>query len=207
MNIIRVQGFFENILAVHKWIYYYGSLTFFHFLLTIADFYLIFNLQFKCTFMERTFYLAPIGLLEITGSEQGISGISFADHVDTVIENPVCLRECVKQLHEYFDNSRKSFDITHDLAGSEFQRKVWNDIYKIPFGKTCSYNDIAKKLGDKEAVRAVGHAVGKNPLAIIIPCHRVIGSDGKLVGYAGGLWRKKWLLNFENKDVQGELFI
>ena len=110
MNIIRVQGFFENILAVHKWIYYYGSLTFFHFLLTIADFYLIFNLQFKCTFMERTFYLAPIGLLEITGSEQGISGISFADHVDTVIENPVCLRECVKQLHEYFDNSRKSFD-------------------------------------------------------------------------------------------------
>ena len=92
------------------------------------------------------------------------------------------------------------------LEGSEFQKKVWNEILKIGHGKTRSYNDIAKKLGDKDAVRAVGHAVGKNPIAVIIPCHRVIGSDGKLVGYAGGLWRKKWLLNFEYKDTQGELF-
>jgi methylated-DNA-[protein]-cysteine S-methyltransferase len=157
--------------------------------------------------MERTFFLAPIGLLEIKGSEQGINSISFADHVDTVIENPVCLRECVSQLNEFFNSNRKSFSIIHDISGSDFQRKVWEEIIKIPFGKTCSYNDIAKKLGDKDAVRAVGAAVGKNPLAIVIPCHRVIGSDGKLTGYAGGLWRKKWLLNFENKDVQGELFI
>lgn len=156
--------------------------------------------------MEKTYFLAPIGLLEISGSEKGIASVSYVANVDTVIENPVCLRECVSQLNDYFNGKRKSFNLELDVEGTEFQKKVWNELLKIPFGKTVSYNDIAKKLGDKEAVRAVGHANGKNPIAIIIPCHRVIGSDGKLVGYAGGLWRKKWLLNFENKDVQGELF-
>lgn len=156
--------------------------------------------------MEKTFFLAPIGLLEIRGSEKGISYISFSANVDNVIENPACLSDCVNQLRSYFNGKNKSFDLTLDLKGSDFQKKVWNEIFKIPFGKTKTYADIAKKLGGKKAVRAVGHAVGKNPLAIVIPCHRVIGSDGKLVGYAGGLWRKKWLLNFENKDIQGELF-
>jgi len=157
--------------------------------------------------MEKTFYLSSIGLLEIRGSEKGIVSISFSANVDNVIENPACLRDCVNQLHDYFNGKSKSFNLALDLEGSDFQKKVWNEILKIPFGKTKTYNDIAKKLGDKEAVRAVGNAVGKNPLAIVIPCHRVIGSDGKLVGYAGGIWRKKWLLNFENKDVQGELFV
>jgi methylated-DNA-[protein]-cysteine S-methyltransferase len=156
--------------------------------------------------MEKTYFLAPIGLLEISGTEKGIASISFVANVETVIENPPCLRECVSQLNDYFNGKRKSFNLLLDVDGTEFQKKVWNELMNIPFGKTVSYNDIAKKLGDKEAVRAVGHANGKNPVAIIIPCHRVIGSDGKLVGYAGGLWRKKWLLNFENKDVQGELF-
>jgi methylated-DNA-[protein]-cysteine S-methyltransferase len=156
--------------------------------------------------MEKTYFLAPIGLLEISGTEKGIASIAFVANVDNVIENPPCLRECVSQLNDYFNGKRKFFNLDLDIEGTEFQKKVWNELLKIPFGKTVSYNDIAKKLGDKEAVRAVGHANGKNPVAIIIPCHRVIGSDGKLVGYAGGLWRKKWLLNFENKDVQGELF-
>lgn len=156
--------------------------------------------------METTYYLSPIGLLEIKGSEQGLSSISFVTQVDTVIENPVCLRECVSQLNDYFNGKRKTFKLLNDLSGTDFQRKVWEEIIKIPYGKTISYNDIAIKLGNKEAVRAVGASVGKNPLAIVIPCHRVIGSDGKLVGYAGGLWRKKWLLNFEIKDIQGELF-
>jgi len=156
--------------------------------------------------MEKTYFLAPIGLLEISGTEKGIASISFVANVETVIENPPCLRECVSQLNDYFNGKRKSFNLELDVEGTEFQKKVWNELLKIPYGKTVSYNDIAKKLGDKEAVRAVGHANGKNPVAIIIPCHRVIGSDGKLVGYAGGLWRKKWLLNFEHKDVQGELF-
>jgi methylated-DNA-[protein]-cysteine S-methyltransferase len=156
--------------------------------------------------MEKTYYLAPIGLLEICGSEKGISSVTFVANVDNVIENPVCLRDCVTQLHEYFERKRKTFDLLLDLEGTDFQKKVWNELLKIPYGKTKSYNDIAIKLGDKEAVRAVGHANGKNPVSIIVPCHRVIGSDGKLVGYAGGLWRKKWLLGFENKDFQGELF-
>jgi methylated-DNA-[protein]-cysteine S-methyltransferase len=156
--------------------------------------------------MEKTYFLAPIGLLEISGSEKGITSVSFVANVDNVIENPPCLRECVSQLNDYFNGKRKSFNLKLDVEGTEFQKKVWNELLKIPYGKTVSYNDIAKKLGDKEAVRAVGNANGKNPVAIIIPCHRVIGSDGKLVGYAGGLWRKKWLLNFEHKDVQGELF-
>lgn len=157
--------------------------------------------------MEKTFYLAPIGLIEIHGSEKGIASISFSANVDNVIESPSCLCDCVNQLHGYFNGKSKSFNLALDLEGSDFQKKVWNEILKIPFGKIKTYNDIAKKLGNKKTARVVGNAVGKNPLAIIIPCHRVIGSDGKLVGYAGGLWRKKWLLNFENKDVQSELFV
>ncbi|NTW33854.1 MAG: methylated-DNA--[protein]-cysteine S-methyltransferase [Bacteroidetes bacterium] len=157
--------------------------------------------------MEKTYYLAPIGLLEITGSEKGVASISFTPKVESVIQNPPCLRDCVKQLDEYFNGKRKVFNIEFDLEGSDFQKKVWTEIYKIPFGKTKSYNDIAKKIGNTGAVRAVGHAAGKNPVPIVIPCHRVIGSDGKLVGFAGGLWRKKWLLDFENKDVQKELFL
>lgn len=156
--------------------------------------------------MEKTFYLSPIGLLEIRGSEKGIASVSYNASVEAAIENPACLRDCVSQLHEFFSGKRKSFELTFDLEGSEFQKKVWGEIVKTPYGKTKTYNDIAKKLGDKDAVRAVGHAVGKNPLAVIIPCHRIIGSDGKLIGYAGGLWRKKWLLGFEYKDTQGELF-
>ncbi len=156
--------------------------------------------------IKKTYYLSPIGLLEIRGSEKGISFISFVANVNNVIENPPCLRECVNQLNDFFNGKRKSFNISFDLEGTDFQKKVWNEILKIPFGKTKTYNDIAKKLENKEAVRAVGNAVGKNPLAIVIPCHRVIGSDGGLVGYAGGIWRKKWLLNFEYKDFQGELF-
>jgi len=156
--------------------------------------------------MEKTYFLSPIGLLEIQGSENGISSVSFDAIVDNVIESPPCLRECVTQLYEYFEGKRKSFDLKLDFEGTDFQKKVWNELTKIPFGKTKSYHDIAMKIGDKDAVRAIGHANGKNPIAIIVPCHRVIGSDGKLVGYAGGLWRKQWLLNFENKDIQGELF-
>ena len=156
--------------------------------------------------MEKTYYLSPIGLLEIKGSSKGIASISFIANVDSVIENPPCLQNCVNQLNDFFNGKRKIFNLDFDLQGTDFQKKVWNEILKIPFGKTKTYNQIAIKLNNKEAVRAVGNALGKNPVAIIIPCHRIIGSNGKLVGYAGGLWRKKWLLNFENRDIQGELF-
>lgn len=167
--------------------------------------------------METAFYKSPIGWLQINRTEKGISSINFIDD-DTAAaaaadpataastDLPPTIKECAKQLDEYFNGKRKSFDLKFDLTGTDFQKKVWNELLKIPFGKTCSYLDLAKKLGNKMSLRAVGNANGKNPVAIIIPCHRVIGSNGKLVGYGGGLWRKKWLLDFENPNLQKELF-
>ena len=156
--------------------------------------------------MEKTYYLSPIGLLKIRGSEKGIKSISFDAEVDDVIEHPWCLNDCVTQLDEYFNGKRKSFNLKFDYGGTDFQNRVWEELVKIPFGKTNSYLDIAKELGEINVVRAIGYANRKNPIAIIIPCHRVIGSNGDLTGYSGGLWRKQWLLNFENKHIQGDLF-
>lgn len=130
----------------------------------------------------------------------------FDAKVDTLIEHPSCLRDCVKQLDEYFNKKRKIFDLPFDLSGTEFQLKVWNELLKIPYGAVCSYIDIAKRIGNKPAVRAVGSANGKNPISIIIPCHRVIGNDGSLVGYGGGIWRKKYLLELESEAKQTNLF-
>ena len=107
------------------------------------------------------------------------------------------VNECINQLDEYFSGERKIFHIDVILKGTEFQRKVWNTLKEIPYGVTVSYAMIAGKIGNKKAVRAVGNANNKNPVSIIIPCHRVIGSDGSLTGYGGGLWRKKWLLEHE----------
>ena len=152
------------------------------------------------------YYQSLIGTIEIKGSDDGITSLYFLDKEKESIEIPACLKECIKQLDEYFKGKRKVFNLNLDIKGTDFQKKVWNELLKIPFGKTHAYIDIAKKLGDKNALRAVGNANGKNPISIIIPCHRVIGSNGELVGYGGGLWRKKWLLEFENKDKQGELF-
>ena len=146
------------------------------------------------------------GLIEICGSEKGISTVLFDAKVDTLIEHPSCLRDCVKQLDEYFNKKRKIFDLPFDLSGTEFQLKVWNELLKIPYGAVCSYIDIAKRIGNKPAVRAVGSANGKNPISIIIPCHRVIGNDGSLVGYGGGIWRKKYLLELESEAKQTNLF-
>ena len=111
-----------------------------------------------------------------------------------------------QQLGEYFLETRKIFEVTFDLEGTPFQKTVWQTLLTIPFGKTWSYMDLAKKLGDAKKVRAVGLANGQNKISIIVPCHRVIGSDGSLVGYAGGLSRKKFLLDLENPNKQGELF-
>ena len=117
------------------------------------------------------------------------------------------LEDCIKQLDEYFQSKRKIFSIPLELHGTEFQKKVWNELLNIPFGKTISYLQLAKELGDVKLIRAVGGANGKNPVSIIVPCHRVIGSDGTLIGYGGGLDKKKWLLEFEGVLVQKELFV
>lgn len=110
-----------------------------------------------------------------------------------------------RQLMEYFSGKRKAFDLPLAITGTGFQKKVWEELRHIPYGKTLSYLGLSRQIGNVKAIRAVGHANGQNPLAIIIPCHRVIGSDGSLTGYAGGLWRKKWLLEHEGALLQTSL--
>jgi len=146
----------------------------------------------------RIYYNSRIGLLEIAGTEKGIASVNFVKKKSR--ENaplPACLKECVSQLDQYFKGKRKEFSLKMDLKGTDFQKKVWAQLVKIPYGKTVSYKEVAQAIGKRKATRAVGMANNRNPISIIIPCHRVIGSDGKLVGYGGGLWRKEWLLNHE----------
>jgi len=119
---------------------------------------------------------------------------------------PVQIQNCINQLEEYFEGKRKEFSIGINPAGTEFQSKVWNQLVKIPYGKTISYLEQAKQFGDEKAIRAIASANGKNPIPIIIPCHRVIGTDGKLTGYAGGKLKKQWLLEHEGALQQKTLF-
>lgn len=149
----------------------------------------------------------PIGYAEITGDQNGIDSIKVLDSTKTITQNvPSELVDCATQLNAYFNNEIKQFDLTLNPKGTEFQKSVWKELQNIPYGKTISYLELSKKLGDPKAIRAVASANGKNPLWIIIPCHRVIGSDGSLTGYAGGLSRKQWLLNHESEYKQQTLF-
>jgi methylated-DNA-[protein]-cysteine S-methyltransferase len=155
--------------------------------------------------LHTAYYSSPIGLIEITGNEDGIATVLFLEGKN----NPSAkihpsLKECIYQLDEYFIGIRKEFGLKLNPQGSEFRKKVWNKLLEVPFGKTNSYLDISLKLGDANATRAVGNANGKNPICIIIPCHRIIGSSGKLVGYSGKLWRKEWLLNHEKSVIFGK---
>ena len=144
---------------------------------------------------------SPIGQLKIEADEKSINSILFVFN-DTEMEpeksNEV-LEICKQQLREYFAGTRNKFDVSIYQEGTEFQLNVWSELVKIPYGKTVSYNDVAKNVGGRNMMRAVGSANGKNQISIIVPCHRVIGSDGKLTGYAGGMWRKEWLLKHEDK--------
>jgi len=156
--------------------------------------------------METAFIKTPLGTARITGDENGICEISILSEGVVSKKIPAVLKESVKQLNEYFDGKRTGFDFAINPKGTDFQQKVWQELLNIPFGKTVSYMDITKKLGDVKAIRAVASANGRNPLWIVVPCHRVIGTDGSLTGYAGGLWRKKWLLEHENPTPQQSLF-
>lgn len=140
----------------------------------------------------------PIGFLWIEANEQGLFALTFKEtRVEQI--NPNAMTELAKQqLLEYFSEKRRSFSIPLAATGTEFQQSVWQALGQIPFGETCSYLDIAKSIGNPKACRAVGAANGKNPIPIIVPCHRVIGSNQKLTGFAGGLDRKAWLLTHEN---------
>ena len=156
--------------------------------------------------METASIKTPLGIATIIGDENGVSVISIADEGEVLTEIPVALQDAVLQLHEYFDGNRTIFDFKLNPKGTDFQKKVWKALLEIPFGKTRTYLEQSKILGDVKAIRAVASANGKNPLWVVVPCHRVIGSDGSLTGYAGGLWRKKWLLEHENPSAQQSLF-
>ena len=151
--------------------------------------------------MNEIFYttiIAPVGHLKITTDDTAILSVEFADHYSASDSlQPEILRNAVSQLTEYFNGTRKEFSLKLKPEGTEFQKKVWQLVESIPFGKTVSYFDLALLSGSENNTRAVGHANGKNPIPIIIPCHRVIGSSGKMTGYAGGIERKKWLLLHE----------
>lgn len=156
--------------------------------------------------METAYVKTPLGIATIVGDKDGVSIISVDDHGEVSTEIPIILQEAVSQLQDYFEGKRTSFDFKLNPKGTEFQKKVWYSLVDIPFGKTRTYLEQSKILGDVKAIRAVASANGKNPLWIVVPCHRVIGSDGSLTGYAGGLWRKKWLLEHENPTTQQSLF-
>jgi methylated-DNA-[protein]-cysteine S-methyltransferase len=149
----------------------------------------------------KTFYDSKVGILEIEGTEKAITKVNFSDKkkIKSDPNLPPILKKCLKQLDEYFKGKRQNFSLELHLEGTDFQKKVWEQLQRIPYGETASYKDVAVAIGNEKAVRAVGGANGMNNIAIIIPCHRVIGADGNLVGFGGGLWRKVWLLNHEKQ--------
>lgn len=152
--------------------------------------------------MFQKIVASPLGNIKITASSTGLTEVIFMEADETEIrdtslfENEICLITA-QQLEEYFSGKRKHFEIPLSPAGTTFQQNVWQELLKIPFGKSSTYSAIANDMSNPLSVRAVGMANGKNPISIIIPCHRVIGADGSLTGYAGGLWRKKALLKLE----------
>ena len=139
---------------------------------------------------------SPLGNLKITAGDQGISGIAYTEEAVCSTDVPL-LKKAEVQLKEYFEGRRKKFDLPLDLKGTEFQKRVWQGLLEIPWGETRSYSDIAAAAGNARAVRAVGMANHVNPAVIVVPCHRVIGKNGSLTGYGGGLERKQFLLNLE----------
>lgn len=148
--------------------------------------------------LKIAYYNTPIGILEICVTEQNIVSVYFLEsNPDKNSQISPPLENCIQQLDEYFHHKRQKFDLPLMPQGTSFQKLVWEKLLEIPYGRTSSYLDIAKQIGNPKAIRAVGGANGKNPIAIIIPCHRVIGASGKLIGYGGGLWRKEWLLKHE----------
>ena len=158
--------------------------------------------------METAYINSPLGITKIVGDEDGIAVISVSDvgTNEVSLKIPNVLKEAASQLEEYFEGKRTDFNLKLKPQGTEFQQKVWKALLEIPYGKTISYMDQTKKLGDIKAIRAVASANGKNPLWIVVPCHRVIGTNGSLTGYAGEIWRKKWLLEHESPSTQQSLF-
>ena len=156
--------------------------------------------------MYTTYYKSPLGPVKIVGNQDSIVFLDFVEEERPGdADLPFCLKAGVKQIDEYFKGNRSKFLLNLDPAGTKFQRSVWRQLEKIPFGEVVSYGQIAEAIGNPRACRAVGNANGKNPISIIIPCHRVIGSDGRLTGYGGGLWRKEWLIKHERGRLPDDM--
>ena len=162
---------------------------------------------------EIVYYNSPLGLLQIKNADDAIAEVIFADNTvsekhpgnDLFQKNkvPAIIHQCIEQLDKYFAGELFEFNLKLEPDGTPFQQNVWSELVKISYGRTASYLSLSKHIGNVKAIRAVGTANGRNRIAIIIPCHRVIGSNGDLVGYAGGLWRKQWLLAHEAKYANG----
>ncbi len=156
--------------------------------------------------METAYIQTPIGVALLEGDANGLAAITVSDTKIPSGTIPHVLEDAVYQLQEYFEGKRQAFDLVLNPEGTPFQKQVWEKLLEVPFGKTISYLELSKQLGNVKAIRAVAAANGKNPLWIVIPCHRIIGSNGDLTGYAGGLHRKKWLLEHESPVRQQSLF-
>jgi len=155
----------------------------------------------------KAYYSSEIGLLEVTGTATGITGVYFIETCNATPTGqlPAVVAAGVAQLDEYFKRQRQTFDLPLELPGTAFQQQVWRQLLTIPYGQTASYLEIAQAIGNPQAVRAVGAANGRNPISIIVPCHRVIGANGQLTGYGGGLWRKEWLLAHEKRQQPAQM--
>lgn len=161
----------------------------------------------KLNKLDEAIISSPLGAIQVLGDENGVQSILFLEDAKPFTEEiPKSLSIAVQELTDYFTKKTKDFTFKLNPQGTEFQQKVWQQLCTIPFSKTSSYLDMAKALGDPKVIRAAASANGKNPISIVIPCHRVIGSDGSMTGYAGGIWRKEWLLNHESAVTQGTLF-
>jgi methylated-DNA-[protein]-cysteine S-methyltransferase len=153
-------------------------------------------------------YNSPVGLLSIAANDLGVCSISFAEESSIGPIRPIgpIVEQCTTELHEYFEGKRQTFSIPLAPRGTPFEESVWMALLTVGYGATCSYLDITRRLSNPKAIRAVGRANGSNPVGIVIPCHRIVGSDGSLTGYAGGLWRKRWLLDHEARVAGTSLF-
>jgi methylated-DNA-[protein]-cysteine S-methyltransferase len=143
------------------------------------------------------YYESPIGLIEITAEDGSITGLNFVENAERPENLSLVIQQANQQLAEYFAGNRRIFELPLSFQGTEFQKLVWQNLLTIPYGQLVSYTFVAETIGRPDAVRAVGAANGQNPISIVAPCHRVVGSDGNLTGYGGGLWRKEWLLKHE----------
>lgn len=158
----------------------------------------------------NAFYKSPIGILKITATDRGICAVDFIseEHSEEIDFNiiPEQLNIAINQIDEYFNFKRKLFELDIDYKGTAFQILVWKKLLEIPYNTLMTYSEFSEVVRNQESIRAVASANSKNPIPIIVPCHRVIGVNKKLVGYSGGLWRKEWLINFENGIIQKSLF-